>query len=422
MIAEIITIGDEILIGQIIDTNSAWMAMQLNMAGIRVKQISSVSDDRTHIIKAIREAEERADLILMTGGLGPTKDDITKSTLAEYFGSKLVINEEALAMVTEFFAKRGRELTGLNRKQAEIPENATVILNHNGTAPGIWIEQNKKIYVSMPGVPFEMQAMISDYVIPQLRKRFTLPEIYHRSVLTNGIGESFLAERIEAWENKLAEKNIKLAYLPSPGIVKLRLSASGSDARLLKADVDQAVEELQPLIDDYIFGYEAYGGEPEQIEHIIAGLFIEKGLKLALAESCTGGYISHLITSVAGCSAFYQGCIVPYHNTFKQELLQVDPAIFTTDGAVSEACVVQMAQHTLKKFGSDVALAVSGIAGPGGGTAEKPVGTVWIAIASRERVVARLFQFGTDRNRNIRMTAISGLNMLRKFVLGKKIA
>jgi nicotinamide-nucleotide amidase len=422
MIAEIITIGDEILIGQIVDTNSAWMAMQLNMAGIKVKQISSVSDDKAHIVKAIREAEERADLILMTGGLGPTKDDITKNTLADYFNSKLVINEQVLAMVTEFFSKRGRELTELNRKQAEVPENCTVIMNYNGTAPGMWFGQKGKIYISMPGVPFEMQAIMSDYVIPELRRKFELPEIYHRSVLTNGIGESFLAERIEAWEDKLAEKNIRLAYLPSPGIVKLRLSASGKDAAQLKKEVDTAVEELQPIIDDYIFGYEEYGKEPEQLEHIIAKLFIEKGLKLALAESCTGGYISHLVTSVAGCSAYYQGCIVPYHNAFKQELLQVDPGVFETDGAVSEACVVQMAQHALKKFGSDVALAVSGIAGPGGGTEEKPVGTVWIAVASKERIVAKLFQFGTDRNRNIRMTAISGLNMLRKFVLGKKIA
>jgi nicotinamide-nucleotide amidase len=418
MIAEIITIGDEILIGQIVDTNSAWMGVQLNMAGIKVKQITSVSDEKEHILSAIKDAESRADLILMTGGLGPTKDDITKSTLAEYFNSKLVMNEEVLAMVRTFFAQRGRELTELNSKQAEVLELSTAIKNYNGTAPGMWIERNGKVYVSMPGVPFEMQSMINEYVIPEIRKKFKLPEIYHKTILTNGIGESFLAEKIEAWENSLSERGIRLAYLPSPSIVKLRLSTSGTDASVVRSNVQTAIEELQPLIEEYIFGYEEFGKEPEQIEHIIAELFIKKGLKFALAESCTGGYISHLITSVAGCSAFYQGCVVPYHNQFKQELLQVDPEIFTSAGAVSEACVVQMAQHALKKFSSDVALAVSGIAGPGGATEEKPVGTVWIAIASKDRVESKLFRFGTDRNRNIRMTAVSGLNMLRKFVLG----
>jgi len=419
MIAEIITIGDEILIGQIVDTNSAWIGQQLNLNGIRVKQISSVSDDREHIVKALKEAEARADVILITGGLGPTKDDITKKTLADYFNVGLVEHAETVEMVRDFFAKRGRELTELNRKQGEVLSNCKVILNHNGTAPGMWIEQNNKIYVSMPGVPFEMKAMVDEYVIPQLKKQFDLPSIYHKTVLTNGIGESFLAERIEKWEDSLAANEIKLAYLPSPGMVKLRLTTYGKNEEDLKAKVEKAIEQLTPIIAEYIYGYEEYGKEPDQLEKLVADLLLSKKKTLSLAESCTGGYISHLITSIAGSSAFYQGGVVPYHNQFKHNLLGVSNDVFEKHGAVSEECVKAMALGVKIKFNSDYSIAVSGIAGPTGGSDDKPVGTVWIAIASNAGVVTERFQFGTDRNRNIRMTALAALNKIRKIILAE---
>lgn len=417
MIAEIITIGDEILIGQIVDTNSAWIGQQFNLNGIRVKQISSVSDDREHILAALKEAEGRADVILITGGLGPTKDDITKKTLADYFNVGLVEHVQTVEMVRDFFAKRGREFTGLNRKQAEVLENCKVILNHNGTAPGMWIEQNSKIYVSMPGVPFEMKAMVDEYVIPQLKKQFDLPFIYHKTVLTNGIGESFLAERIEKWEDGLAANEIKLAYLPSPGMVKLRLTTYGKNETELKDRVNKAIEQLTPIISEYIYGYEEYGKEPDQLEKLVADLLLSKKKTLSLAESCTGGYISHLITSIAGSSAFYQGGVVPYHNQFKHDLLGVSNDVFGKHGAVSEECVKAMALGVKGKFNSNYSIAVSGIAGPTGGSEDKPVGTVWIAIASDAGVVAERFQFGTDRNRNIRMTALAALNKLRKMIV-----
>jgi nicotinamide-nucleotide amidase len=414
MLAEIITIGDEILIGQIVDTNSAWIGTQLNLTGIKVKQISSVSDDSDHILKALKEAESRADIILITGGLGPTKDDITKKTLATYFNVGMVIHKETESMIRNFFAKRGKELTELNRKQSEVPENCEVILNHNGTAPGMWFEKNNKIYVSMPGVPYEMKAIMENDVIPKLKKRFSLPAIYHKTLLTNGIGESFLAEKIEVWEDSLASMNLKLAYLPSPGMVRLRLSGYGKTTDEIKFKIEYAFENLLPLIKDYFFGYEEYGKEPDSLEKIVAELLVQKNKTLALAESCTGGYISHLITSIPGSSTFYRGGIIPYHNTHKNELLGVENIIFEKSGAVSEECVNEMASGVKNKFNADYSIAVSGIAGPSGGTDEKPVGMVWIAIATPNEIITEKFQFGTDRNRNIRMTALAALNKLRK--------
>jgi nicotinamide-nucleotide amidase len=414
MLAEIITIGDEILIGQIVDTNSAWIGTQLNLTGIKVKQISSVSDDSDHILKALKEAESRADIILITGGLGPTKDDITKKTLATYFNVGMVIHKETESMIRDFFAKRGKELTELNRKQSEVPENCEVILNHNGTAPGMWFEKNNKIYVSMPGVPYEMKAIMENDVIPKLKKRFSLPAIYHKTLLTNGIGESFLAEKIEVWEDSLASMNLKLAYLPSPGMVRLRLSGYGKTTDEIKFKIEHAFENLLPLIKDYFFGYEEYGKEPDSLEKIVAELLVQKNKTLALAESCTGGYISHLITSIPGSSSFYRGGIIPYHNTHKNELLGVENIIFEKSGAVSEECVNEMASGVKNKFNADYSIAVSGIAGPSGGTDEKPVGIVWIAIATPNEIITEKFQFGTDRNRNIRMTALAALNKLRK--------
>ncbi|MFL5752416.1 MAG: competence/damage-inducible protein A [Bacteroidia bacterium] len=416
MKAEIITIGDEILIGQIVDTNSAWIGQQLNLEGIRVVQITSVSDEKQHILKSLSDAESRADIIFITGGLGPTKDDITKHTLAEYFSARLIVNEEVLGMVREMFVRRDRPFLEVNRRQAEVPENCTVIVNQNGTAPGMWFEREDKYFMSMPGVPHEMKAMMSGQVLPMIRKKFKLPSIYHKTVLTQGLGESFLAQLIERWEDDLALKNIKLAYLPALNIVRLRLSASGTDPVETKKKVEDEILKLRDLIPEYIYGYEEFGKEAPKLEQEVGKLLLKNKKTLALAESCTGGYISHLLTSVAGSSAYYNGSIVPYHNRFKHELVEVDNEIFESVGSVSEECVIQMAKGVQKRFGSDYAIAVSGIAGPGGATDEKPVGTVWIAVCSKEEMVTEKFVFFTDRMRNIQMSANTALNMLRKLL------
>jgi nicotinamide-nucleotide amidase len=417
MNAELLTIGNEILIGQITNTNAVWMAQQLNMIGVSIVHMSSVADDRDSILKAFEDASTRADIVLITGGLGPTKDDITKKTFCDYFETELVIDENVLKDVTGFFAKRNRELTEINRKQAEVPKGCNVIRNKNGTAPGMWMEKNNTIYVSMPGVPFEMQAMVIEDVIPELKKRFKLPFIFHKTILTQGIGESFLADLISDWEDGLAEKQIGLAYLPSPGMVRLRLSSKGFDELELKNRIEYEVEKVKSLIEKYIYGYEEYGKEQPKLEEILGQLLLEKGLKLGLAESCTGGYISHLITSVAGSSNYYNGCIVPYHNEFKYNLLKVDNHVFEKHGAVSRECVEAMAKETLNVFNANVSIAVSGIAGPSGGTADKPVGTVWIAVAYDDKIFSKHFIFGDNRLRNIQMTANAAMNMLRKLIL-----
>jgi nicotinamide-nucleotide amidase len=417
MNAELLTIGNEILIGQIVNTNSVWMAQALNMVGVSIIHMSSVADDEQSILKAFEEAGKRADIILITGGLGPTKDDITKTTFCKYFETELAMDENVLKDVTGFFTKRNKEISEINKKQAEVPKGCLVIRNKNGTAPGMWMEKNNTIYVSMPGVPYEMQAMITDDVIPEIKKRFKLPFIYHKTILTQGIGESTLAELISDWEDALAEKEIGLAYLPSPGMVRLRLSSKGFDELELKNKIDSEVEKVKVFIEKYIYGYEEYGKEQPKLEEILGKLLLEKNLKLALAESCTGGYISHLITSVAGSSNYYNGCIVPYHNEFKHTLLKVDNSIFEKHGAVSKECVLAMAKQTLTLFNADVAIAVSGIAGPGGGTDEKPIGTTWIAVAYGDRIIPKQFVFGDNRQRNIQMTAMTAMNMLRKLIL-----
>lgn len=417
MTAEILTIGDEILIGQITNTNSVWIAQQLNLMGIKIMHMASVSDDEGAIIKAFDDAAMRADFVFITGGLGPTKDDITKKTFSKYFEAELVMNDEVLEMVSSFFIKRGKEVSELNRNQALVPKGCEVILNANGTAPGMWMRKNKSVFISMPGVPYEMKAMMTDTILPKIKRENELPHIYHKTVLTNGIGESALAELIEPWEDKLIQKNIKLAYLPQPGMVRLRLSTFGDDLNTLKQHIESAIEELKALITEYIFGYENYGEEPPALEKIVSDLLREKKSTLSLAESCTGGYLSSLFTGVAGASEIFKGAIVPYTNHAKHTLLQVDEKIFETEGAVSKACVQQLAKNVLNKFGSDYAIAVSGIAGPSGGTDEKPVGTVWVAVANKERVIAIKFHFGDNRQRNIVMTANAAINLLRKFIL-----
>ncbi len=417
MNAELLTIGDEILIGQIINTNSVWMAQQLNMAGISVIYMSSVADKKQAIIDALDAASKRSDIVLITGGLGPTKDDITKSTFCEYFSTHLVLDNDVLSDVTIFFNNRNKDVSDINKKQAEVPFGCKVIRNKNGTAPGMWMEKNNVHFISMPGVPYEMQGMITDDVIPELKKRYKLPFIYHKTILTQGIGESVLCELISDWEDGLAINEIGLAYLPSPGMVRLRLSSKGFDEVTLKHKIDFEIEKVNPLIDKYIYGYESYGEEQPKLEYILGKILLDKKLKLGLAESCTGGYISHLITSVSGSSAYFNGCIVPYHNEFKHALLCVDNSVFETSGAVSNDCATAMVKQTLIKFNADVAIAVSGIAGPNGGTIEKPVGTTWIAVAYKDQVVSKQFVFGDNRMRNIQTTAITAMNMLRKLIL-----
>jgi nicotinamide-nucleotide amidase len=414
MQAEILTIGDEILIGQIVDTNSAFIGQQLNLNGISVKQITSVSDDREHILKALDEAKGRADIILITGGLGPTKDDITKKTLCEYFNTTLRFDEDAYKDVEAIFASYGKVVTPLNRKQAEVPANCEVIRNYNGTAPGMWFEEYGKIFVSMPGVPYEMKALLTKQVIPKLREKFQFPVIFHKTVLTQGIGESALSEMISDWEDNLAAEGIKLAYLPSPGLVRLRLSSKGENENDLRDRTAKKIEELQQIIREYIYGYEEYGTEQESIEMIAGRLLKEGGKTISTAESCTGGYISHLLTKVPGSSAYYAGSVISYSYEVKQSELDVPAAMLAEHGAVSQPVVEQMAVAIRKKFATDYSLSASGIAGPDGGTAEKPVGTVWIALATPDGVISEKFLFGNHRERNIQKTAQAALNMLRK--------
>lgn len=417
MKAEILTIGDEILIGQITNTNSVWIAQELNLIGIKVVHMASVSDEANAIVSALDDAGKRADFVFITGGLGPTKDDITKKVFADYFHSELILNEEVLKKVDSFFTKRGRVLTEINRQQAYVPKDAIVIPNENGTAPGMWMQKNKTVYVSMPGVPHEMKSMMSNGVLPKIKKEYPLTHIYHKTVLTQGIGESALAEIITDWEDDLAGKNIKLAYLPQPGSVRLRLSTFGYDAQLLKTTVDEEVIKLTGLIGKYIFGYENYGEETPSIEKIVSELLRERKQTLALAESCSGGYIASLFTAIPGASEIFKGAIVPYTNQAKHELLQVDNHLFTTVGAVSKEVVIQLAEHVRKKFHSDYAISISGIAGPAGATSEKPVGTIWIAVASKEKTLAFKYLFGDNRQRNIVMTASAAINLLRKLIL-----
>ena len=408
--AEIITIGDEILIGQIVDSNSAWMAKQLNNIGINVFQITSVSDNEQHIINAINESRSRAEIILMTGGLGPTKDDITKNTLCRYFNSKLVFDEKAYAQVVQRFKMFGKDVTPVNRKQAELPVNCTPLYNLLGTASGMWFEKNEKVLISLPGVPYEMKAIMEQDVIPRLKKQFKLPFIFHRTILTQGAGESFLADLISEWESNLPTQ-IKLAYLPSPGMVKLRLTAN-SDSEKIKKDIASQIEKVKPLIEKFIYGH-----DDETLEQIVGKLLVGKKKTISTAESCTGGYIAHLITSVPGSSDYFSGSVVSYANSVKEFFLNVDRKILQLHGAVSEQVVLAMVQNIKEKFKTDYAISTSGIAGPSGGTQEKPVGTVWIGISTPDKTFAKLFRFGDDRMRIIRVTALTALNLLRKELL-----
>ncbi len=411
MQAEIITIGDELLIGQVVDTNSAWMAQQLNLVGIDVYQITSVSDQKQHILKSLSDAEQEVDIIIITGGLGPTNDDITKKTLCEFFNTTLVFNENTYQKIQSFFKSLNLKVTEINKAQAEIPANCEPITNNCGTAPGMWFEKNNKIFVSMPGVPFEMKQMMEESILPKLKNKFKLSAVCHKTILTQGIGESFLSEIIANWEKALPSY-IKLAYLPSPGIVRLRMTAKGNDENTLLNEIKKQTEFLQQIIPDYIYGY-----DNDRLEAIVGKLLKNKNETIATAESCTGGYIAHLITSIPGSSVYFKGSVICYANEIKTKLLGVNKESIIANGAVSEEVVKQMALNIRNLFNVDYAIATSGVAGPDGGTENKPVGTTWIAIANKTDVFAKKFTFGENRERNIQRASITALNMLRKQIV-----
>ncbi|HEX8039595.1 MAG TPA: competence/damage-inducible protein A [Chryseosolibacter sp.] len=404
--AELLTIGDELLYGQIVDTNSQWMSAALSDAGIKVIRKTTVGDEEEEILNAFREAENRSDVVLITGGLGPTSDDLTKPCLAKYFNCELRLHEEALAEVTEFFTSRGRALTDINRQQAFLPSCCEKVTNRMGTAPGMWFSRNNKVFVSMPGVPHEMKCMMSERVIPKLKENFNPPTIHHTVIRTVGIGESFLAEKISAWEKSLPA-HIRLAYLPGYGEVKLRLTAIGSGAEL-KNEIDALIEKLKPLAGEYSF---TIGDDP--LEVVVGRILNERKLTLSVAESCTGGFLSHLITSVPGSSNYFAGSVVSYANEVKVNNLGVSRETLDKAGAVSEPTIREMANRVRQEFHTDIGVATSGIAGPGGGTLDKPVGTVWIAYADEHRTVARKLQLSKDRLINIRLASISALNLIR---------
>lgn len=406
MLAEIITIGDEILIGQIVDTNSAWMGRELNKIGINVKQITSVSDNAAHIIEALDEAQKRADIILITGGLGPTKDDITKLTLSKYFNMPLRQDQTTLAHVEAFFLKYNRPMIEVNIRQADVPDGCTVIQNKNGTAPCMWFEINGKIIVSMPGVPFEMMYLMEDEILPRLKNNFDLPFIIHKTILTVGQGESFLAQQIEDLEDALPS-HIKLAYLPKLGQVRLRLSAIGKDELALKTEINLYAQQIIDRVKTFVAAEDDI-----PLEKAILDIMKANNLTLSVAESCTGGYIAHLITQHAGSSAVFAGGAVAYSYDLKESILGVQHQTLTAFGAVSEQTVKEMATGAITHFKTDYSIAVSGIAGPDGGMPDKPVGTVWVAIGAKDKVVAKLFTFSNKRMQNIERSATAALTML----------
>jgi nicotinamide-nucleotide amidase len=410
MIAEIITIGDEILIGQIIDTNSAWMAQQLNAAGIEIYQITSVHDKKEHIINALSAAEKKVDLVLLTGGLGPTRDDITKNTLCAYFNTHLEFHPPTFDQIKERFLRRGFPVNKLDHDQALVPANSTVIPNHKGTAPGIWFEKESTLFISMPGVPYEMEEMMTREIIPRLIATGRTKTILHKTILTQGVGESMLAERLEKWENELPF-HISLAYLPNPMGLKLRLSASGDASRNLQPEIDQQVQKLLPLIADCFFGY-----DKDTLATVVGRLLLSKNATLSVAESCTGGNISHLITQTPGCSKWYQGSITAYNNSVKINCLGVSETTLEQSGAVSRETAAEMALGAKKYLQSDYSIATTGIAGPDGGSNEKPVGTVWIAIATPAKLICEKYVFGNDRERTIMRSSQTSLQLLRKLL------
>ena len=412
MKARIITIGDEILIGQIVDTNSAWLATELNAIGFRIDSIHSVADSREAILNALNEAVGNFDLVILTGGLGPTKDDITKGVIAEWLECSWKMDDGVLAKVEAYFESRGIPMPDVNKGQARVPEECDVLTNEFGSAPGMWFQKENTIFISMPGVPFEMKSIFRDEVLPRLLAQSLGNKISHRTIMTQGIGESSLMEIISDWESSLDDDNLKLAYLPSAGAVRLRISSYNQDAIEQEQLLDRKQDELLPLISHYV-----YGLNDEKLEEVLGRILNYCGQTVATAESCTGGYLAHLITSVPGSSAYYNGSALTYANEAKMSLLNVCSEDIERAGAVSEKVAIQMAHGARELLKTDFAVSTTGVAGPDGGTDEKPVGTVWIGIAGPSRSFALKFSMGKHRERNIRRTALQALQLVRKEVM-----
>jgi nicotinamide-nucleotide amidase len=407
-LVEIITIGDELLYGQITDTNSQWISQQMGAAGFRIVRRTSVGDVREDMLAAFAAAEQRADLVLITGGLGPTADDLTRPVLAEYMGCGLSMHAETLENIRQIFEKRGFVLSERNKLQALLPEACQPITNHWGTAAAMWLNRGPKVFISMPGVPHEMKKLMEHSLLPRLRTHFKTAALYHRTIKTSGIGESWLADEIKEWEEQLPA-HIKLAYLPHLGMVDLRLTASGDQPERLQQEVQQQLDAISQKIKKWVYGY-----DNDTLASALGKLLLEKGLSLATAESCTGGFVAYTITSAPGSSAYYQGSIVAYHNSVKKEELLVREETLQQHGAVSEEAVSEMARGVRQKLGADIGLASSGVAGPGGGSPEKPVGLVWIAVAGPWGTKTRKLQLGQDRDLNIRLSTAHLLHLLRQ--------
>lgn len=414
MNVHLLSIGDELLIGQITDTNAVWIAQQLNLAGARVIRKTTIGDTLQDIRRAIGEAlSSDADIVLMTGGLGPTPDDLTLEAIAGFFGVEMVFHAPTYDRIVRLFAARNFPVRESHRQQCYLPANATVLFNKMGTAPGTWYEADGKVLVSMPGVPYEMQYLMEHEVLPRLRARFTGLPIAHRTLLTVGTGESEIAARIADFENSLPP-NLKLAYLPNLGQVRLRLTGTGPDEAALHQLLDSKAAELEALIPEIVFGH----GQ-ETLEAVVGQMLTARHLTLATAESCTGGYLAHRITTVQGASAYFYGSIIAYDNAMKIKLLDVQPTTLAQWGAVSEATATEMVRGALRVLDVDIAVATTGIAGPDGGTPDKPVGLVWLAVGNRERIVTRRIISGKDREKNIHYSAIIALDMLRQFILAE---
>ncbi|MFY8212906.1 MAG: CinA family nicotinamide mononucleotide deamidase-related protein [Flavobacterium sp.] len=413
MKAAILTIGDEILIGQIVDTNSSFIAKSIDKIGIEVCEMQSIADDKHAILEAFARFQNRVDLVLITGGLGPTKDDITKHTFCDYFGDQLQRNVAVEQHVIDLFhVKLKLEATQVNKDQALVPSRCEILHNAYGTAPGMWMKKEQTVFVSMPGVPYEMKAIVTDQLVPKLVREYQRPFIIHQTILTYGQGESRIAERIEDWENNLPSL-IKLAYLPSPGRVRLRLSARGTDKGMLEVALQENIAQLDLLIGDIIVGFE----ETDTIEVVLGRLMQKQKVSLATAESCTGGKISQLVSSVPGASAYFKGSVVCYATAVKEDVLGLDPQLIASQGVVSAAVAVQMAEQVRRLLKSDYAIATTGNAGPSLGDESVPLGTVFIAIASAQETVVQEFSFGQPREKVIDRAVIKSLELLQKEIL-----
>ncbi len=411
MIVSIITIGDEILIGQTIDTNSAWMGMKLNEIGAQVRQILSIGDELPEIVQSLERCLAQSDVVLLTGGLGPTKDDVTKKALCEFFDVDMKFHQPTYDRILKLFEKWGRSSTEAHRQQCYMPSNAELLYNKMGTAPGMWFEKDGKVLVSMPGVPYEMQYLMGKHVIPKLMGTFPGQPIVHRTIQTVGEGESRIAARLEDIESTLPPY-IKLAFLPHLGKVRLRLTGKGPDKAALEQELDAKARQIINRIPELIFGYDEL-----KLEEAIGQMLKDRKLSLATAESCTGGFVAHLITSIPGSSDYFKGSVIAYANEVKMNQLKVKAATLEQEGAVSEATVIEMVSGAVDLLKTDLALAVSGIAGPGGGSEEKPVGTVWMAVGNKSRTKTRLIHAGKDRIKNIEYSSIHALNLVREFLL-----